>query len=285
MRVVLWPQAARPSMWAILLVFALSPPAFSECRASAQLQRQVEFSRDEEKALGSYSRGLIYLDAGCLDDAERELRTAEQVLGGETNPGVHRKELRGLAKAALDFVGAQRSIQRGERQAAVTALFALFQGYPASVVTLRAVLALSSLLPAGAPQWKDLEQDLETLANLGHWQARKALVDRQIASGQAAAAAASLERRLRDSENLQEAHAIRILLAEAYGASGRAPEAWLLIRHEDRAGGEEILDWQLRIEFLRVAAGIAGARAAQGDPEAAVAQALYRAAYQEVNVQ
>jgi hypothetical protein len=82
--------------------------------------------------------------------------------------------------------------------------------------------------------------------------------------------------------NVPEAHAATILLGDTFRATGRTLEAWVLIRGIDDDVGTEVLDAELRMEYLRVAAAVAKARADGGDREAAEAARTYAAALQEV---
>ncbi len=267
----------------MLLGLVLAPRAAeAACTKSPFLQQRLQFSISTEAALAAYNRGLSYYNAGCLQEALGELQRAVHLLETESNPGTQRKELLGLSRAAIDLVKAQLFLEQGQKQNGTVALFTVFDRYGPSVVTLRALLALTPLLPPRAPEWSRLEADLETLSNIGYWQATKAIAASRIATGKAAAAVSYLQSQLHSLEDLQRAHALRVLLADAYRASGRTLEAWLLIREEERAGAEEILDWQLRVELLRVAAAVAQERAAEGDADASAAAAVYAAALREV---
>lgn len=256
--------------------------AHGACSPSLYLQQRLQLSQSRETALGAYNRGLDYFDEGCLEEAQVELRRAAQVLEAEPSPGTQRKELLGLARAGLDLARAQSLLKGGQQSAGLAALFTVFDRYGPSVVTSRALLTLAPLLPPSAPEWSRLGSDLEILSNMGYWQATKAIAAVKIGGGKAADAVSYLESHLRGVADLQRAHAIRILLADAYRANGRVLEAWLLIRAEDSEAAEEILDWQLRVEFLRVAAAIARARTAEGDDDAAAAARIYEAALREV---
>jgi hypothetical protein len=254
-------------------------PLSADCTLPPELRVQMELISGAP-AYVQYSRGLDHYDFGCFDDAESELKKAVSLLSGPSLT-LHEQELLGLATSALALAHAGQSLKRGQKGAAIAQLVEVV-GTADSLVKLRGITALVPLLDDQSPHWQLVEREIDVLARRGFWQAENVVLQRRIATGGAAAAATDLEERLKDAENVHDAFAASILLAHAWQAAGRTLEAWLLIRNVERDAGTDLVDVELRIEFLRVAAAVAGARAATGDADARHAKSIYDAALHEV---
>lgn len=277
------PSRCRAALCFISAIFTLlgAKPSQAVCRLGPLDQPRVAHLDASEPGLGRFNKGLIYLDRNCPSEAAVEFAAAIRVLDAEASRSLTRNEFLDLSRAGLALAKATLLLI-SDRKAGILAIHEVIKVFERSQVTMRAAFLLTTILSPTAPEWDTLSTDLEILANTGYWKARKALLIREIAAGRGAAATSDLERRLNQRDDLQQAHALRILLAEAYQLTGRTLEAWIAIRSQDPDAGEEILDWELRVEFLRVAASIARARAAQGDTAAARAATIYETASREV---
>ncbi|MBV8516077.1 MAG: hypothetical protein JO197_01625 [Acidobacteria bacterium] len=260
-------------------VIWIAAPLRAACTLPPELQVQMNLLTGTP-AFVQYSRGLEHYDYGCFDEAETELKAAAASLAGPAL-SLREEELLGLTNAALTLVYAAQSSRRGEKTAAI-AQFVEVVNTADSLVKLRAITALVPLLDAKSPHWPLVEGEIDVLARRGYWQAENVVLQGRIGTGNAAAAASHLEDRLRQAENVHDAFAAAILLAHAWLAAGRTLEAWLLIRNIERDAGTDLVDIELRVEFLRVAAAVAGARAAMNDADAQQAKSVYDAALREV---
>ena len=235
-------------------------------------------------AFVQYSRAVDYYDFGCFDEAETELTAAIRLMTAAPTPTLREKELLDLATDALALSRAAIILKKGEKSAAIAQIIGVV-GHTESLIKLRAIVAIVPLLDDQSPHWPLLEREIDVLARRGYWQAEKVISQRRLATGNAAAAIAHLEERLGAAENVHDSYAAAILLADAWRAAGRTLEAWLLIRRIERDAGTEVIDFELRVEFIRVAAAVAAARAAGGDVGAARAKATYDSALREIQPQ
>jgi hypothetical protein len=269
-------------LWLLPLSGLLCPSSTAaECRLPLFARQHLHTLQSSEEGLGKYNEGLLFLDNRCFDESVSAFEAAVRHLQAETGRNVHRDELLGLSEAGLALASAHRTFQAGGKESAVAAMLSILREREASVVTLRAALTLAEEVDPKSPEWTGIQGELEILANLGYWKAQKALSRRLLAVGRSQEAIASVERRLSRTDKLQESHVLRILLADTWLAAGRSLEAWLLIQGLEPAAGEEILDWEVRMEFLRVAAEVARARAKNGDLDASRRAPVYETALKE----
>jgi hypothetical protein len=252
--------------------------AAAACTLPPQVAQQMRFSAGLPEGLALYNRGLTYYEFRCYTEASAELERAVTVLSAIAKPGLRQTEWLDLSRAALALSRAHARLA-SDRPAAIEQILTVADRTAESLVKVMATMALVRLLDANAPQWSRVEQQLNLLAEQGYWQATKVIAHRKLARGEPAAA--YVQQRLARADRTDTAHGLRIVLADIWRASGRTLEAWLLIRKNDKAAGEEILDGELRLEFLRVAKAVAQARAKAGDAEAARCIPIYDAALRE----
>jgi tetratricopeptide (TPR) repeat protein len=252
---------------AILIACAWVFPAAATCHLSPMDQRQLAyFSRAEEKGIGrrGYNRGLTLLGGGCYSEAIEAFSDAEAKLQAVPEPTPIQKDVLGFARAARALAQALQKAERGDRSAAIAQIFRSVIPGPESVVKREALLRLSTLLAPGAPEWAEIQDDLIILASRGDWKAQRALTDHLLTSGPPAVAVAQLEKRLRSTQEIETSLGLRILLADAYRRTGRLLEATILVAELDREVGEKVLDWELRLLYLKVGAELARGRSADG---------------------
>ncbi|HEY2090377.1 MAG TPA: hypothetical protein VGJ81_00680 [Thermoanaerobaculia bacterium] len=264
-----------------VLAFALfmAPGAEADCRLPDPVRQQMRQVSSLPDGLAHYNRGLDYYDYHCYSEASAELRSAVTVLSALPQPSTKEKELLGLSRSARALMEAHLRLS-SDRVTALDDMLAVAQHTFPSVVKVDATMDLTRLLAPDAPQWAQLERVLLTLADQGYWQATKVVAHRKLARGEDASA--YLQQQLANARRVEFGHAIRIILADVWRASGRTLEAWLLIRSIERPVGEQVLDPELRLEFLRVAAAVADGRGRTGDTEAASAAAIYEMARRDV---
>jgi len=251
----------------------------ANCTLPPQIQAEVQsFGKD---GVGRYNRAISYYDFGCLDDAESDFKTAIEMLKTTSAKKLSDKVVLALARDGLALVNAQQLLRRGDKATAVAKMLSVATGAD-SLIKLRALVAIVPLIDPQSAERKTVEKELDTLAARGYWQAEKVLVQGDVARGQAVAASARLEQRMAAVDTIHDAFATAILLADVWRGAGRTLEAWLLIRRIDPDAGTDLLDPELRVEFLRVAATVATARASTGDPDAARAKTIYESALREV---
>jgi len=265
--------------WIVAALLA-APALYAECALPPEVRLQMDLLTGRPGFV-HYNRGLSLYDFGCATEAEVELNTAIAQLAGDAALTPSDRDLLALARDALTLARAQQLLQKGERSAAVARLMDVARGAE-SLIQLRALIAVVPLLDEQSPHWPAVERALDVLARRGYWQAEKVVAQRAVAGGRAAAAAAHLEQRLAAAENVHDMFAAATLLADVWRAAGRTLEAWLLIRKTEREAGTDLVDPELRVELIRVAAAIAGARASAGDEEAKRAKVIYESALREV---
>jgi hypothetical protein len=257
----------------------IAASATAVCNLPPQVQQRMQFfGSGLAEGLTLYNRGLSYYEFRCYAEASAELNRAVTVLTPIARPGTRQNEWLGLSRAALVLSQAHAGLA-SDRPAAIAQIVSVAERTAPSLIKVMAIMALVKLLDANAPEWTRIDQQLDTLAEQGYWQATKVIAHRKLARGEPAAA--YVERRLARADRTDAAHGLRIVLADIWRASGRTLEAWLLIRMSEEAAGEEILDGELRIEFLRVAKAVAQARGRAGDADAARSVAIYDAALRE----
>jgi hypothetical protein len=254
----------------------------AECNLPPELRLQMDLLSGTP-AFVQYNRAVEYYDFNCYDAAEREFKGALELMSAP-NPTTREATLRGLAADGLALARAGQLLKKGEKNAAIEKLMEVAERIE-SPMKLRGILALVPLLEDQSPHWSAIERDLDVLAGRGYWQAEKVIMQRLVAAGQAAAAAVRLEKRLAAAQTMQDAFAAEMLLADAWRAAGRTLEAWLLVRSMERDAGTDLVDFELRVEFIRIADGVAAVRAAAGDADAKRAKAIYDVALSEVNPQ
>jgi hypothetical protein len=249
----------------------------------AEMAVHSEESTPGDPGLSQYNLGLVYLDGGCLPEATAAFRNAVSALTEHPKADAEEQaRLLGLSQegarltAALGFV-------RTDPKEAIRLLLNLVKTQVPSQVALRANLALAGLLEPASPAWSDLESELEILSGIGYLPAEQGLANHLIRTGRAGAAIDRLERRLAAAQDLQEAFALQIFLADAYRQAGRLVEARLLLATLLPQAGEELLDASLRFELVRVAADVARARVQAGEADAQRELDLYSAALEEMH--
>jgi hypothetical protein len=258
---------------------AVSWSARATCTVPPPVQVQLDLAGKDGH--GHYNRGFEYYDISCYDDAATELATAVKMLvaAGAADDD----QLLALARDALTLAKAQQTLRAGDRATAVAKMMEVAGGAE-SLVQLRAIIAVMPLLAADSPHWPVLERELEVLAGTGAWQAEKVLAQRLLVTKRGAVAARQLEERLASAQNVHDAYGSAILLADVWRAMGRTLDAWLLIRRIEDGAGTDLLDAELRVEFVGVAFAVAAARASAGDPVAAQAKQVYDSALREAGV-
>ena len=266
--------------WCAVAVLLAAPALYAECTLPAEVRLQMGLLPGSAGFI-HYNRGLSFYDFGCAAEAEAELNTAIAQLGTGSALTQSDRNLLALARDALTLTRAQQLLQAGQKSAAIAQLMDVARGTE-SLIKLRALIAVVPLLDQQSPHWPAVERDLDVLARRGYWQAEKVVAQRAVAGGRAAEAAAHLEQRMAAAEHIHDMFAASTLLADVWRAAGRTLEAWLLIRKMERAAGTDLVEAELRIEMIRVAAEVAGARARAGDDEAKRAKIIYDAALREV---
>lgn len=265
-------------VWLVALSVGAAPSRAS-CALPPQIQAEVQrFGKD---GVGHYNRAISYYDFGCLDDAEAEFKAAMEMLKATSAKKLSDKVVLALARDGLTLVNAQQLLREGDKATAVAKMLTVATGAD-SLIKLRGLVAIVPLIDPQSAERKTVEKELDTLAGRGYWQATKVLAQGDLARGNATGASARLEQRMTAAATIHDAFATAILLADVWRGAGRTLEAWLLIRRIDADAGTDLLDPELRVEFIRVATAVAAARASAGDPDAARAKTIYEAALREV---
>jgi hypothetical protein len=261
-----------------LIAGSVASPLRAACNLPPPVRQQIEQLERLPTGLARYNRGLTYYDFRCYSEAVTELQEAVTVLAANSQPSPREKELLGLSRSALALNQAHLTMAN-DRSSGIAQILGVAERTAPSVVKVIATMDLVRILDPKAPEWARLDSQLEQLAEQGYWQATKVVAGKKAARGEDAAA--YVRQRLSNTERIEESHALRILLADLWRSSGRTLEAWLLVRMDEEDAGTEILDVELRLEFLRVAKAVAEARGRTGDADAARAAQVYSAALQQ----
>lgn len=260
----------------LLIAAGVASPLRAACNMPLPVRQQMRQLDRLPTGLARYNRGLTYYDFRCYSEAVTELQEAVNVLTANPQPSRREQELLGLSRSALALNQAHVTMTN-DSSWGIGQILGVAERTAPSVVKVMATMDLVRILDAKAPEWARLDSQLEQLAEQGYWQATKVVAHRKAARGEDAAA--YVRQRLSNTERIEESHALRILLADLWRASGRTLEAWLLIRMDEADAGNEILDVELRLEFLRVAKAVAQARG--DDVDAARSAQVYAAALQQ----
>jgi len=248
------------------------------------LRRYDESGVSGDVPLGKYNAGLIYLENRCFSEALQALDEAEKGLHSRPKLNMKSRELLGLIRAARSLTAAE-DLARTDPQKSIPLYVDLLERNGPSIVTLKAILKLASILDSKAPAWSNLERELGILADLNYFDADQRLADHLLETGRQAEAVSRIESRLKKTEDLPTSLALRVLLADLYRRTGRLLDARLMATAVEREGAEEMLDPYLRIELLRVETEIARTRVQAGEAGAAHDLAIYETALKEIRPQ
>lgn len=272
--------------------FVATPAAAQNCHPSAAIRTRI-YRLDQFSTVPGYSFqiGDAYLDAGCFADAKRWLLKAKAEVerepeSNEPARGARRTTIEGC----LALVDARERWVQGDNVGAKSELIGLVRTYTQERVQVRSVITLAELIESQPDPvaWQQIQPALEGFLTRPFlaWSASRALVNHFMLT-QGIPAAIDYVRMIQSrSLPMQVALQLKVRLGQCLNLAGRSAEARILVGSLEREIGDELLDPNARVEFLRLGAEVWRKRAdTASDPDAANRAGIYEAALKEAESQ
>ena len=273
-----------------MLVFAislLSLPCEAQSRPECQLSLNAtenlkRMSATLRSAALFLMQGLVYLDSGCLVEADmaferfkkESVDTDDLTAAAATN----------WANYLLDLSSGYRALKEENLSEAITIFLRCSDEALPSDVYTRAIFALSEVLVQHPDShvWEILEPRLKLLDDLGYWRARRFRAIYQLTPANGLPQIRSLESRLEARISIQERLEDEIILAEVLDRAGRQSEAALVTQNIERDVGEKAMSRELRIQYVWVCHLIASHQSRTGDADQSQRIQRYQSALSEL---
>lgn len=232
-------------------------------------------------------KAQVYLDAGCLEDAQQWYLKARDNVGVEDQN--RQSRLNGI-NGALQIIDAIHQYRAGMRADAIAALTRIVQTYRLMDVTPRALFLLGQLLVSDPDPsaWGVVEDGLKGLTQdeSWSWQAKLLLTDHEIAVSGATEAIAHLQADLAGELPTGRQLILKVLLAHALERNSRIAEAQIILANIEKDFGLYVLDPDARIFYLKVAVDVWSRRIEiGGDTGAADRLVVLRRAFKEAQAE
>lgn len=213
-------------------------------------------------------------------EAEREPESNEPARG------VRRTTIEGC----LALVDARERWAQGDKVGAKSELIGLVRTYTQERVQVRSIFTLAELIESQPDPavWQQIQPKLEEFIARPFfaWSASRALVNHLVLT-QGVPAAIDYVRKIQSrSLPVQVALQLKIRLGQCLNLAGRSAEARILVGSLEKEIGDELLDPNARVEFLRLGAEVWRKRAdTVSDPGAANKARIYELALKEAQSQ
>jgi len=217
-------------------------------------------------------QGLVYLDVGCLSEAQTMFEQSKSEAQGESD--INRNAQQAWAEYLTDLTKGYEAWRNGNLTLAKTIFGRNADMARPQDVSTRAVFSLAELLMQNPdPEaWADLEPSLAFFDDHGFWQARRYRMVYGFTSANSDARIASMVRSLGENIAVQRQLEDQIILAELLGLVGRWTEAELMAHDIEESVGTKAISVDLRAQYVHVCSMITKQRAQSGD---SVAQRHY----------
>jgi hypothetical protein len=231
--------------------------ASAACRsASKVLARTLAQATGSSLNSGArFFRANAYIGAGCLDNALAELDLSDQALATEKfsqNDFLLRKR---SSEALRAYVGALKLLESGQRSDAVEKLFELMDSSRSTDVMWRTTMTLGELLTerSTAQDWARFDESLALLSSseAKFWQVDLFRRLKEVRDGRADAALAALDAELRKELPSQRFLSLQVVVVDVLVADKRYLNARVYCNWMDNEIGEELIDVEQRLRYLR----------------------------------
>lgn len=223
-------------------------------------------------------RGKAYLEIKCLGEARSSFESASANADAET--GEVKENLKALAQKFLDLTSAYEALNAGRVPEAKTLLLKSSDEALPPEISVQAGFALAELLMQSPDDslWAALEPNLKRLDEAGLWQARRYRLIYGLSPQNATERIARLTGILATDTPVQTRLEDEIILAELLRLAGRTSDAELLAKEIEYEVGRKAISPDLRVQYIRVCAGIASVEARNGDHAAQARYQIYLSA-------
>jgi hypothetical protein len=276
----------------VALFIAATPAAAQNCPASAGIKARLDRLNQFTASPGySFQIGDAYLDANCFADAKQWLlkAKAEAEAEPESNEPA-RGARRTTIEGCLALLDARERWARGDSSGAKSELIGLVRTYTQERVRVRSVITLAELIE-GHPDpaaWQQIQPVLEGFLERPFlvWSASRALVNHFVLTQDVPSAIDYLRKIQSRPLSVQVSLQLKIRLGQCLNLAGRSAEARILVSSLEKEVGEELLDPNARVDFLRLGADVWRKRANTApDPDAAQKAGVYESALKEAERQ
>jgi hypothetical protein len=223
-------------------------------------------------------RGKTYLEIKCLAEARSSFESA--TTNADTENGEVKENLKALAQKFWDLTSAYEALNAGRIPEAKTLLLRSSDEALPPEISVQAGFALAELLVQSPDEslWAALEPNLKRLDEAGLWQARRYRLIYGLNAQNATDRIARLTGILANDTPVQTRLEDEIILAELLRLAGRTSDAELLAKNIEGEVGRKAISPDLRVQYIRVCAGIASVEARNGDRAAQVRYQIYLSA-------
>jgi hypothetical protein len=223
-------------------------------------------------------RGKAYLEIKCLAEARSSFESASA--NADSEQGEVKENLKALARKFLDLTSSYEALNAGRiAEAKALLLKCSDEGIPPEI-SVQASFALAELLVQSPDDtlWPSLEPNMRRLDEAGLWQARRYRLIYGLTAQNATERIEQLTGALASDTPVQTRLEDEIILAELLRLAGRTSEAELFAKNIEFEVGHKAISPDLRVQYLRVCAGIASVEARNGDHAAQVRYQTYLSA-------
>ncbi|MGU3413938.1 hypothetical protein ACLBW0_09205 [Enterobacteriaceae bacterium C34A] len=241
---------------AFLLFSSFLHAALPVCnKYSHRLNQQImALDSQPESAAVHFSKATSYISAGCYKDADNELVINLAMGQDEPDKAALKNQLINNAKALKHYVELMQTLESGQREEVIAGLFDLMGNNLSTAVMWYTTMSLSELLLENSTpeQWQKIESKLRSLnRNDRFWQADRYIGLKLVQQGKADLAINQLRDKLSETQTLQRGYERQAVLTEILVADNRMLNARVFCMETNRAVGENLLDSDLRLIYLK----------------------------------
>ncbi|MEL4870948.1 hypothetical protein AAEU41_19195 [Pantoea agglomerans] len=241
---------------AILLFPPFSFATLSVCNRDSHRLNQHIMALDklQDSTTQHFNKATLYIAAGCFKDADNELAINLDTVQDEPVKADLKNQLMNNAKALKRYTEIMQTLESGQRDQVITSLFELLDTNLSTAVMWYTTMSLSDLLLENSTpeQWQRIEAKLQSLnKNDKFWQADRFISLKLVQQGKADLAITQLGGKLNETQTLQRGYERQAVLVDILVADQRMLNARLFCMETNRAIGENLLDPDLRLIYLK----------------------------------
>lgn len=266
----------------IIFISSFSNIAIAICnKESHRLNQQITALNNLTDSFAvHFNKASSYISARCFNDAHDEMEIYFSAIQNEPIEQSKKDLLINNGKALLQYIEVMQKLESGQREVAIKDLFNILDNRLSTTVMWHTTLTLSEILLKNSTteQWKHIEKKLMSLNQRDRfWQADRFISLKKVQQGEGGTAINALRDKLSNTLPLQRAYELQAVLIDVFVADQQMLTARVYCMKTNRAIGENLLDQDLRLIYLK-ACQLAWNAAPADDPLALkISQAFDRA--------